>query len=156
MRKVENQKTDLFRSRFLLIFILVVAVKLKIQLLFVPEIIQNPYVKGLGNGRFRSIIQPELLSLQRIQIVGQIRRFIVILQSSLSVKLKVAKIILRVIIIAGWLYRQPNLHGIPINNFFGYGHCLYLKRKIILYFQFVFATGCNGTYHDCQQYVHWH
>ena len=134
---------------------LIAAVKLKAQLPFVPEIIRNPYIKGLGDGGVRSIIQSELLSLQRVQIVGQIRWRIVILQSSLSVKLEVTNKVLCVTVIAGWLYRQPNLYGIAINNFFRYGHHLYLKWEIILYFQFVFATGCNGAYQDCQQYIHW-
>src|SRR5690606_1078265 len=116
-------------------------VKLKTYLFFVPETVGNPNLKGLRYGRSGSIIQPELLCGQLVKVIGQVRRFIIILQYALSVKLEVTDEILRVAVISCSLYGNAYLNGLPIGNIFRYRHHFYLKRKIILYFEFiVFAT----------------
>ena len=58
----------------------------------------------MGDFGAGDIIQPELICWYRIQIIWLVRRFIIISQCALAVKLKVANEIAGAGVIACWLY----------------------------------------------------
>src|SRR5690606_7760605 len=105
-----------------------------------------------------NIIQTELIRWQRLQLIGYVWRFIVIPQRASTIKLKIPEIVLRTCIISDTLYGNAYFHGLPVGNIFWYGHHIYLKRKIVLYFEFIILAARyqrNRSCEDCQQYIQW-
>src|SRR5690606_5526962 len=92
----------------------ITAVKLETQLLFVPEIVRNPNIKRLCHGGLRDVIQPKLRLCPHVHIIGHIRRFAVIPQCSLSVKLEIADVVICITEISVSLYRYPYFYGLTI------------------------------------------
>ena len=73
------------------------AIKTKVQLLLLPEIIFHIHINRLSIGRVRSVIQTEFLLHQQIAVVGRKQHAILQTQFPLPIGLEIANRIARVL-----------------------------------------------------------
>jgi len=130
------------------VFILItIIVERERNLLHLPEAVDDIDVNRLLVGRCRGVVEPERFFLKRVQVIGQEHRTVIHFQLSFAVRLEIAYLVGRRLIIAATYQLAAYFGCFAHFQFLGYGQRFHRERVSLLNVQAV-ITGAD-QYEGC-------
>lgn len=122
-----------------LLFILIV--KIERNLLHLPEAVDDIDVNRLLVSRCRYVVEPECFFLQRVQVIGQKHRAVIHFQLSFAVRLEIAYLVGRRLVVTATHQLAAYFGGFPDFQPFGYWQRFDAERVCLLNIQVVITGG---------------
>lgn len=123
------------------LFIFLIIIERERNLLHLPEVVDDIDVNRLLVGRCRCVVEPERFFLQRVKVIGQEHRTVIHFQFSFAVRLEIAYLVGRRLVVAATHQLAAYFGCFPDFQPFGYGQCFDAERVSLLNVQAVITGG---------------